>query len=264
VALAIYVLVPVWKIRRRDLVPVDEEDAPDLVASVRDLSRQAGLGRSPKLLWNPLAPGGGAIAFGRFNRPYVAVGAGLVMQFYTEPKPALAVIRHELAHIVNRDVSKTYLALSLWYAFVLAGLLPLVVMEAVEGGFLTFPVIWRLTALVVLVYAARNAVLRAREYYADAWAGSSEPDRVALSDVLQAIRQDQSVRLKRFWSMHPTPGSRATALADPDALFRPHLADLLAAGVLAGFSYPMVKEFLFLVVPVEHTLSIGPAWSRRR
>ena len=121
VALVVYVLIPAWKIRRRHLVPLRAEDAPELVAEFDALCHEAELRRAPTLLWNPLAIGGDALAFGRSDRTYVAVGAGPAVEYYVNRESAMAVLRHELAHLVNRDVTKAYAALSLWYAFLLAG-----------------------------------------------------------------------------------------------------------------------------------------------
>ncbi|MDQ3980926.1 MAG: hypothetical protein M3314_15500 [Actinomycetota bacterium] len=47
-------------------------------------------------------------------------------------------------------------------------------------------------------------------------------------------------------------------------LFRPHSADVAAAGVLAGFSYPIVTEFLFLVAaaPDQQIELLGPTRQR--
>lgn len=42
-----------------------------------------------------------------------------------QPAAFEAVILHELAHIRNKDVNQTYLAIAIWRAFVLAALLPL-------------------------------------------------------------------------------------------------------------------------------------------
>src|SRR5207244_5158224 len=53
-ALVIYLLTPAWQRRRRRLVPLQEEDVPEVVAELRRLSHQAGLSRPPRFLWNPL------------------------------------------------------------------------------------------------------------------------------------------------------------------------------------------------------------------
>lgn len=256
VALALYVLTPTWKIRRRRLVALEEDDAPELVASFQDLCRQAGLPRSPVLVWNPVAPRGGALAFGRSGRSYVAVGAGLVVQYYTDPEATMAVLRHELAHVVNRDVDTTYAAQSLWYSVLLVGLLPLLVVELALVG-VVLERLWRLAALIVLIYAARNAVLRAREYYADASAGISEHQRATLSRVLDRISSGDSKPLTRAWRVHPDRDSRVRTLWDTAELFRPRLWDALAAGVVAGLAYPTLRHHLFLVVPLDYTLYIG-------
>lgn len=256
VALLLYALTPTWKIRRRRLVPLEEDDAPELVRSFGDLCHEAGLERPPELLWNPLEPSGGALAFGRFGRFYVAVGAALVVQYYTNPGATEGVLRHEVAHVVNRDVNKAYLAQSLWYSFLLAGLLPLLVLEVVAGTALEWESLWRLAALVILIYGARNSVLRSREYYADASAGTSQQERVTLAGILERMpRGDRPVT--RLLRVHPHPDSRARALWDSGELFRPRLWDALAAGLLAGFAYPTLKFALFFAVPLEYTLYIG-------
>ncbi|HEX2275368.1 MAG TPA: M48 family metalloprotease, partial [Acidimicrobiales bacterium] len=180
----------------------------------------------------------------------MAVGAALVVQYYTNPEATESVLRHEVAHVVKRDVSKAYLAQSLWYSFLLAGLLPLLVLEVAVGTALEWESLWRLAALVILIYGARNSVLRVREYYADASAGASEHERFALAGVLERMpRGDRPVT--RLLRVHPDPGSRVRALWDSGELFRPRLWDALAAGLLAGFAYPTLEFALFFAVPLD-------------
>ena len=93
-------------------------------------------------------------------------------------KPAAfdAVILHELAHIKNRDIDQTYLALAIWRAFVVAALLPLAVLLIVTRV-LGEPqqLIWRVAVTALIVYSLRNAILRSREFDADARAANSTP-----------------------------------------------------------------------------------------
>ena len=259
VAVLLYILVPSWKIRRRRLVPLEEEDAPELVARFRALCDQACLFHPPRLVWNPVGAASGALAFGRFRQTYVAVGPTLVVQYYTDPDAAEVVLRHEVAHLVNRDVNKTYLAVSLWYAFVVVGLLPLAVVHVVEGGVFSVSTLWRTAATVVLVYATRNAVLRAREYYADAWAGLVPEARAKLAEILGRVPRRRSKDVMRLLGVHPDSATRLGMLRDTAQLFRPRVLDALAAGILAGFAYPTLQRVLFLVVPLDYTLYIGAA-----
>jgi len=46
------------------------------------------------------------------------------------PETFRAVVRHELAHIVNRDIGRTYYAQSLWISVVLVTIVPLLVLGA--------------------------------------------------------------------------------------------------------------------------------------
>ena len=50
------------------------------------------------------------------------------------PEAFRAVVRHELAHIRNRDVDLTYFTISLWHAFLLGAVLPFVVTLLDEGA----------------------------------------------------------------------------------------------------------------------------------
>jgi Zn-dependent protease with chaperone function len=261
VAVAQFLLTPRWKIRRRRLVPLDPDDAPELCTAFGLLCDGAGLSRSrrPVLLWNPLAPRGDALAFGRFRRSYVALGAGLVAEFYVDGAATTAVLRHELAHVVNRDLTKAYFAVSLWRAFAVVCLLPLVALELVWGERVLSEHLSRAGALALLVYAVRNAVLRAREYYADAWAASSPPARASLARMFDA-RGARSSFLTKVARVHPDPGLRLRVLTDTDELFRLRLWDAAGAGVFAGFAFPTLKYLLFLLVPLgDYTLYVGAA-----
>ena len=76
----------------------------------------------------------------------------------------------------NRDIDQTYLALAIWRAFVVAALLPLVShgdRHRGPGGWQRS--LWRVAALALIVYSLRNAVLRSREFDADARARELDP-----------------------------------------------------------------------------------------
>jgi Zn-dependent protease with chaperone function len=113
VAALILLLVPRWIERRRRLRPLTREDAPAVVDESDALAREAGLGEEPRWLWSPLDPSPTGIAFGRPGRHAIALNGGLVTRQLADPPAFRAVVRHELAHLRNRDVDLTYASISL-------------------------------------------------------------------------------------------------------------------------------------------------------
>ena len=116
-AVLIYWFFPLWKIWRARLVPLPSSEIPEIVAYLTDLCREVGLSRLPTFLWDPLNPAITALAFGRLQRYYVALSGGLVTQFYTDRPAFRAILLHELAHLYNADINKTYFAIATWQAF---------------------------------------------------------------------------------------------------------------------------------------------------
>lgn len=256
VTLLLYSVLPGWKIRRRRLTPLEEDDAPGFLGSFHALCCEEGLKRNPVLLWNPLSTTGTALAFGGSRRSYIFLSGGLVAQYYSDRQATMTVLRHELAHVVNGDVTKTYLALSAWYAFLLAALVPLIIREVIVGEELNPGTHWRVFALAALVYGVRNSVLRAREYYADAWASPSDADRGTLERILER-KSGTPARRPAMLSLHPHPRARLRVLRDSAELFRLRPLDAFGAGVFAGFTFPTLHAFLMLVMRLEMALYAG-------
>ena len=71
---------------------------------------------------------------GNDRRRFVVIGGGAVVAAVKKPADFDAVILHELAHIKNRDIDQTYLALAIRRAFVVAALLPLAVLLIFTWG----------------------------------------------------------------------------------------------------------------------------------
>jgi len=108
VAGGIYWLFPTWKLWRNKLVPLTAEDAPEMVVYLADLCHKVGLAKPPAFVLNPLSSGTDGLAFGRLGRYYVVLNGGLVTKFRTDQAAFRATLLHELAHLVNADVNKTY------------------------------------------------------------------------------------------------------------------------------------------------------------
>lgn len=244
----LYLGWPIVKRRRRRLRPL-AADVPQVADAIAQLSAEAGLRRPPRVLWNPLGTSGGALAFGLPWRPQLALSAGIVAACFRDRPAFDAVLRHELAHLRNGDIAKTYLALAMWWALVVGAIAPLVVSLALgdnDAGTL-WGFAWRLAILAALVLLTRNALLRSRESYADLRASGWDGDQGALRRVLEAMPAPPTGRLRRLIGLHPEPARRRELVDDCAPLFRLDAASAFAAGIAAGIAFPNVVSVLDLL-----------------
>jgi hypothetical protein len=128
-ATAIYWFLPAWEIRRKRLQPLSPQDEPEMTAYLERLCRKAGLSRIPTFMWNPLEllsmdQVSDAKAFGCLGRYYVRLTGGLVLMFDMDQPAFRARVLHELAHLRNADVNKTWFTVALLCAFVVTAILP--------------------------------------------------------------------------------------------------------------------------------------------
>jgi Zn-dependent protease with chaperone function len=262
-AIGLYLVAPQYKLRRRRLIALTPDDAPELIPALESLCLRAGLTSRPRFVWNPLNGAAVGLAFGRRGSYYVALTGGLVARFYSDRPAFDAVLLHELAHLRNGDVDKTYLALSLWQSFVVTGVIPLlgtIVLRPTLGAAADYARLlsWRILALAGLVYLARNAVLRSREAYADLRAAEWEGSGDALGRVLGGLPEARSSGLDRWLAalrVHPSRAIRQQALTDTRSLFRLGFWDALATGLAAGIAYPsLVTVILFFFTGVQMNL----------
>ena len=160
VAVVLYLLTPWWIGRR--LVPVTPAAFPRLHAVLTSLDERA------TFLLDPSALRPGGQAFGRLGRYAVRLNAGLVPLSVTDPPMFEAIVRHELAHIRNRDVDIAYAVMALWRAFLAVALVPMLVNVAIvlfqpETRAWSLGLGLRAPIFLAVVYLCRNAVLRSRE-----------------------------------------------------------------------------------------------------
>ncbi|MET7609051.1 M48 family metalloprotease [Streptomyces avermitilis] len=120
-----------------------------------------------------------ALAFGYWRRRHIELASGMTGLFDDDPHTFEVIVRHELGHIRGRDVDVTFAITALWGAFVVLVVAALGYSlsgkAAGEGGLRDLG--YRLLALSLIVLAARNTYLHAREFHADAYAatGPSSP-----------------------------------------------------------------------------------------
>jgi Zn-dependent protease with chaperone function len=263
VAFVFYWIFPTWKLWQRKLVPLSVEDAPEVVAYLEELSHDVRLVPPPGFVWNPLNQANGALAFGRFRQYYVALSGGLVTQFYTDQPAFRAVLLHELAHLHNADVNKTYFAVALWRAFVVVALIPFAGYLVVQAPFptiLMFNLVFRVLVLAVLVYLTRNAVLRAREVYADVRASTWDGVSGALSRVLAALPHARG-HWQALARVHPSPDERCRVLNDTGELFLLSFWEAFGVGIATGVAIPNVQTlllWLFYSQQVDFSVIVMP------
>lgn len=243
VAAGLYWFLPTWKIWRNRLKPLKAEDAPEMMTWLVALCRESGLAHPPVFLLNPLNGAGSGLAFGRLGRYYIVLSGGLVTQFYKDRAAFRAVVLHEIAHLRNADVNKTYFSVAIWRAFVAVALLPYAVtLFFPPPGIAAASISWvftigiRLLTLAALVFATYNAVLRAREIYADLRAAAYEGGTGSLARVLGELRRPHGRSWYWFFQAHPDPEERLQVLADPSPLFRTSFWEAFGTGVAAAIA----------------------------
>lgn len=257
VAAVIYWVFPMWKIWRDKLEPLDAEDAPEIVAYLAELCREAELTSPPLFVLNPLNRTSTGLAFGRLGRYYIVLNAGLVTKFYKDRPAFRAVVLHELAHLHNADVDKTYFSLAIGLAFLIAALVPLAISRFGRPLDDTFMIGWRVLALAALVYLTLSAVLRAREVYADVRASMWDGLAGGLSRMLKGLPQPKEGRWRKYVAFHPDPNDRLRALNDTQHLFQMGFWEAFGTGIAATIAFQNIQTFIPTSVPFLSALVAG-------
>ena len=215
----IYLWSPKWKILHDHLESLNPEDAPEVVTYTLSLCSEINLSRNPTLLWNPTNFAISGVAFGRLGQYYLSLTAGLVKQFYdAHNRPRFrAIVLHELAHLQNADIDKTYFAVAIWLAFAINIfiILPLILLN--ERADIILGWSWRALALILMVYLLRNAVLRSRELYADVRASVWNADVEVLISIVETHPRHDNI-FQTLRSVHPNRAERLEVLAEPHRL----------------------------------------------
>jgi Zn-dependent protease with chaperone function len=255
---AIFLAQPWWYRWRKHLTELTGADDADLVSRLEGIRQWAGTGPVVWLL-QPLDARLSAFAFGRPGRRYIAISGGAAVAAVRQPAAFDAVILHELAHIKNRDIDQTYLALAIWRAFVVAALLPMAIL-LIFSRVLGEPqqMIWRMAVMALIVYSLRNAILRSREFDADVRARHLDPE-TALGSVLASLPARTGRRAWHLGWMHPSGQERTAALLDPAPLYRFGFWDGLAIGLVAALGASAVREVVTLLTATVGVWHAVPA-----
>ncbi|MFN8525297.1 MAG: M48 family metalloprotease [Chloroflexota bacterium] len=232
----IFSLVPAYLRRSRGLGGLDPVAAAGLIETMRVLALEVGLAGPPRVLVAPLRRTADGTAFGAPWRRYVGLNAGLVLLHAVRPAAFRAVVLHELGHIRNSDVDKTFLTMAGLLSFALAGLLPFGVVLTRVSILEALGILLRVTVLSAIAAALGAAILRRREHYADLRAAVVGGDLTGLCDLLRGAPTMRERWLGRWFAVHPGPERRINVLADPSLLFVMPFAELLGVGLGAGLT----------------------------
>jgi len=258
----LYSLFPILIIWREGLVPLDRQaDMEDVVAYLKNLCQEVGI-RAPIFLQKPTSRAIGGRAFGSLGRYYVILPTGLLTLFDKSRDTFRAVLLHELAHLRNKDVDKTYFSVAVGGAFVIAALIPFAFNLLSNSGAERFQASWRVIALIVLIYLTLASVVRSREFYADVRA-STHPGSQALSPLLEtALKPKFSSwqttvisaleRLPYFkrnhWQFaflfHPNASERRHILETTDRLFNLDSWAAFGTGIAVTIAYESVESLV--------------------
>lgn len=216
------------------------------------MSRRVGLARPP--LFELASRGGeqGGQAFGTPGAYVVQMGDRMRLVYSRARDRFDALVLHELAHIANGDIGRSYFVQALWSSLVVIVWLPLAVGivallfgnvrrhhaagEAVASVLLTsipYALLLRFALTYAVVLLVRASVLRAREFYADAKAASVGARETLRTLFTSAGSVGGRVGL-RWTRLHPRVQERAAALDNPARLFSEKPSLGFAAGLLQG------------------------------
>jgi Zn-dependent protease with chaperone function len=161
-AAALIALAPVLVRRRLRLVPVDARYAR-AVQAVTEIASAAGV-RGPGVLIRP-GPVSEPFCIGRPGDYRIVLPRKLAL--LGNPTLFDALVRHEVAHLVHRDVALSWLARSLWYVLGPLLALPALVFVARGEPALAVDILWRSAVLIGIVLLVVRGLMRAREHDAD-------------------------------------------------------------------------------------------------
>ncbi|MBI5951723.1 MAG: M48 family metalloprotease [Chloroflexi bacterium] len=265
----------------KDLKALDSTRDQNFLAALRGLAQRADIPSFPEIYLGPPGAQDGQ-AFGFRSHPMLRLGPGLKVMRIKENFAAQfrAVVLHELGHIKNDDVQRSYFAEAIWKALLLltpplvcaislttiyvyfnlgerSVLSPFFVLFLVVIPFALLVLI-ELGLIVWVVHYIRRGMLRVREIYAD-WRAAQWGALDGLTSILSAAKQDSLPFWKRLMRVHPKPEDRLRALNDPGELFRLTFDLPLFTGFLLGFAFsgigPLFGLFsIFRLVPLGSEL----------
>ncbi|MFC3982740.1 M48 family metalloprotease [Streptosporangium jomthongense] len=213
--------------------------------AIRETVERAGLDRTPTLMLSEQSGPLWMFVYGRRNRHRVMLSSDTPLCAVTDTERVTATLAHELGHLRNRDVDRTYLAVFAVVSLALVTIAPVGLSALlVTGPTPALAVTWRDLVLALLVTGTWAAVVRAREHDADLWGGDLRPG--GMLALLTGGKQERRGLLR----LHPPHERRLRVLLDPDLLLRPSAVEAVATGIAAGVVVTELGVSLRTLLPV--------------
>ena len=280
-----------WKVRTTRVRPLKEFDNPPsgfvISKEVQALAQAAGLAPVPTCVVDITSSGRSAVVLGTTRNPVVCLNLGLVARRLERAAETgdddvefRAVLLHEFAHIRYGDVTAARITMAVWRTFLVAVLLPYLVISAIlllhgsvvpglSGTAATSPADERsiLTVIVLAVfgYLARSDVLRNREIYADREAVRNGAKR----DCWAVLTRTPGSRAERVRGVltelgrsHPSWDLRKRSIEDPAVLFVVQPLPIFIVGVAAALIDADFQSFIGFRI-VQDSIWLFSPWIRQ-
>jgi hypothetical protein len=263
----LYWIYPFWQRRSSRFNVLSDGVLPEIYLYLSELCQETGLSKRPTFLVNLLSQSDYGQTIGHFNNYSLILNGNLLMDYYWNRPVFRSVVFHEVAHIKNSDIDKTYFTISAGVAFVIAALFPLFVALLItkEPGSVVLHVLWRVLLLSIFLYTTGAAVLRNRELYADARAALWDGPEGALSSKFeQSGTNPARASWKKLFELHPSHFERYQAIHEPYRVLKISSWELFCAGVAVaiafhGIYFPLLLPIISLLSFVQSSL-LGPLW----
>lgn len=247
--------VPGAIVRRRSLRPA----GPKLAAAserVAELAGECGLRRVPQTMVGS-SKLRDAFSFGLPGRYAVALPPALAVRSTSAAFDPL--VRHELAHLLRRDVLIAWSARALWSVVLTLLALPLVLALARTDLSLVPSYWWRAALLLAATLVASAGILRSREHDADLESARTGARRETLTALLGSSGRRPPSGWRRLVSLHPDPAVRVHILSNPALLARPSAVDAAIASFLAAVTIPLLASVLATAPSLTRWVYVVPA-----
>ncbi|OKI02004.1 hypothetical protein A6A06_12895 [Streptomyces sp. CB02923] len=139
-----------------------------IVHAVRHVLADTAAPASVTVVFAPLQRGRTGRCVGFPGRYRIVLSLALAVHHEQHPHLLPGVLRHELAHVRNRDIGITQLTIALWWAFLATVALPALLASLLLGPLDIRYAVAETAVALLLLWFERAAVLRARELLADA------------------------------------------------------------------------------------------------
>lgn len=257
--------------RRLSLEPLPTGKDTRFDQEMAQLTAALGLKRSPQIYIPKSSKGTEGQAFGLPPNYAMLLGGRMRLLLRKRPERFRAIVLHEMAHIVNGDIRRTYFTQALW---LLTTFLILIPFMAFWVGASTLDVLRNLAtldvglfmvelsllvgvafkfALLVLIFSlTRSSILRIREEYAD-WRAALHGGEQGLRQILEQTPKPRVLSiLAAPWRLHPRAESRLKTLSTEQRLFTLRFDLPIITGFLIGFALVISEQIGFrFIFPVS-------------